>query len=173
MNSNAASGTVVARVKTWEHGTKKKRGGQPGRLRESQGEKCSAPGRGGPVHSVAPNKLSSGVKLRLREAPSAKGPNLAQERESAEGSTKQVLMGESRKQWLVLRAGQPPQTAGGGLRGKSCPSSSPQRHRKGRGNAVSYKRLDFRRCLLIRVPDLIEELWFYVSNGPPAKVGSR
>lgn len=101
---------MVLRVKTWEHETKK---GKPGRFRESNKlgnhRVRSAPRNNNSehVHSVAPNKLSSGIKVRLREATSAKGTNLAQESESAEESTKQVLMGKSRKQSLVLRVLEP------------------------------------------------------------------
>lgn len=56
------------------------------------------------LHSVAPNGRRSGLRLKGSARPRVhNGTNLEQESASAEESTKQVLMGESRKQSLVPR----------------------------------------------------------------------
>lgn len=60
---------MVSRGKTWEHGTKK---GKPGRFRES-----SKLGNHR-VRSALVKETENTFTLWLREAPSAKGPNLAQ-----------------------------------------------------------------------------------------------
>lgn len=62
--------------------------------------KCSGQASG--EGSVAPRELSSGTELPPTEARRGNSTNL--EQGSAEESTEQVLMGESRKQSLVLRA---------------------------------------------------------------------